>query len=86
MPKQLRLYLGAAFLLIFAFDAFAQGAPVINEFLFDYDNNGELETLEFIEVFGSPNTDYSAYSVLEIVGNSDKNPGSDRGYFPDWNN
>jgi predicted extracellular nuclease len=41
--------------------------PVINEFVF---NHTGTDTHEFVEVFGDPNTDYSAFTVLEIEGDS----------------
>ncbi len=41
--------------------------PVINEFVFNHDGT---DTNEFVEVFGDPNTDYSAFTVLEIEGDS----------------
>ncbi len=40
--------------------------PVINEF----SANTTGPDVEFVEVFGSPSTDYSAYTVLEIEGDS----------------
>ncbi|HSK53826.1 MAG TPA: ExeM/NucH family extracellular endonuclease [Jiangellales bacterium] len=40
-------------------------SPVINEFVA---NHVGTDTNEFIEVKGSPDTDYSAYSVLQIEG------------------
>lgn len=39
--------------------------PKLNEFS---TNTVSTTDVEFVEVFGSPNTDYSAYSVLEIEG------------------
>lgn len=39
--------------------------PVINEFVF---NHVGTDTHEFVEIFGDPNTDYSAYSILQIEG------------------
>ncbi|HSM56940.1 MAG TPA: ExeM/NucH family extracellular endonuclease [Candidatus Sulfomarinibacteraceae bacterium] len=39
--------------------------PVINEFVF---NHTGTDTHEYVEVFGSPNTDYSTYAVLQIEG------------------
>jgi len=41
--------------------------PVINEFVF---NHTGTDTHEFIEAFGDPNTDYSAFTILEIEGDS----------------
>ncbi|WP_166832093.1 beta strand repeat-containing protein [Thalassoroseus pseudoceratinae] len=38
---------------------------VINEFVFDHTGS---DTDEFIEVFGDPNTDYSAFTILVIEG------------------
>ena len=42
-------------------------APIINEFVVDH-TGSDSET--YVEIFGSPNTDYSAFSVLEIEGDS----------------
>jgi len=42
----------------------------INEFVF---NHTDTDTNEYVEVFGSPNTDYSNYSLLQIEGDD---PGS----------
>jgi len=39
--------------------------PVINEFVA---NHSGTDTDEFIEVYGAPNTDYSAYTVLHVEG------------------
>ncbi|MBN2500061.1 MAG: ExeM/NucH family extracellular endonuclease [Anaerolineales bacterium] len=44
---------------------------VINEFVF---NHTGTDTNEFVEIFGEPNTDYSAYTLLEIEGD-DNAPG-----------
>ncbi len=41
--------------------------PVINEFVADHVGS---DTEAFVEVFGTPGTDYSAYTVLEIEGDS----------------
>ena len=54
--------------LLVSIAAAAQGtavAPTINEFVFNHTGS---DTDEFIEVFGDPNTDYSAYTILEIEG------------------
>lgn len=39
--------------------------PKINEFVF---NHVSTDTHEFVEILGDPNTDYSAYSILQIEG------------------
>ena len=41
--------------------------PVINEFVF---NHTGTDTEAFIEIYGDPSMDYSAYTVLEIEGDS----------------
>jgi len=48
-----------------AFLAAAAAQPVINEFVA---NHAGTDTHEFVEVFGAPLTDYSAYTVLQIEG------------------
>lgn len=45
----------------------ANGVPVINEFVF---NHTGTDTNEFVELFGTPNTDYSTFAILEIEGDS----------------
>ncbi|NDJ60951.1 MAG: hypothetical protein GYB67_07490, partial [Chloroflexi bacterium] len=48
------------------FGVSAQGTtPVINEFVA---NHTSTDTNEYIEVFGAANTDYSAFTLLEIEG------------------
>ena len=42
-------------------------APVINEFVVDHTGS---DTETYVEIFGSPNTDYSAFSVIEIEGDT----------------
>jgi hypothetical protein len=39
--------------------------PVINEFVL---NHVSTDTHEYVEIFGDPNTDYSAFSILQIEG------------------
>jgi uncharacterized protein len=46
--------------------------PVINEFVA---NHTGADTNAFVEVFGDSNTDYSAFTVLEIEGDSESNEG-----------
>ncbi|MGB1287225.1 MAG: hypothetical protein ACPG7F_11870, partial [Aggregatilineales bacterium] len=46
-------------------EVFEVSDPVINEFVA---NHVGTDTEEFIEVFGVPNTDYSAFTLLEIEG------------------
>ncbi|MEM6361372.1 MAG: endonuclease/exonuclease/phosphatase family protein [Bacteroidota bacterium] len=40
-------------------------APIINEFVFNHDGS---DNNEFVEVIGTPNSDYSTYSIIEIEG------------------
>ena len=46
--------------------------PVINEFSASTTGTD----VEYVEIFGSPNTDYSAYTVLELEGDSSSNTGT----------
>lgn len=39
--------------------------PVLNEFVFNHTGS---DTYEYLEVYGSPNTDYSAYTLLVLEG------------------
>ncbi|HRQ22648.1 MAG TPA: lamin tail domain-containing protein, partial [Anaerolineales bacterium] len=41
--------------------------PIINEFVF---NHVGTDTHEYVEILGDPNTDYSAYSILQIEGDT----------------
>jgi hypothetical protein len=43
----------------------AAAQPNINEFVADHIG---ADTNEFVEIFGAPNTDYSAYTIVEIEG------------------
>lgn len=52
--------------------------PVINEFVFNHTGS---DTNEYLEVFGPPDTDYSAYTLLEIEGDS-SGAGYIDGVFP----
>jgi hypothetical protein len=45
----------------------AQVAPVINEFVF---NHAGTDDYEFVEIFASPNTDLSRYTILGIEGDN----------------
>ena len=47
--------------------AAAQQLPIINEFV---NNHTGTDTYEFVEVFGTPNTDLSYLTILEIEGSS----------------
>ena len=49
---------------------------MINEFVADHDNAISYDTEEFIEIYGSPNTDYSSLYLLEIEGDSSSNEGA----------
>jgi hypothetical protein len=39
--------------------------PIINEFVADHTG---VDTNEFVEIFGAPNTNYSTYTIVEIEG------------------
>lgn len=77
---------GAALVLLLALlmgamgSVLAQGpaVPVINEFVFNHTGS---DNTEFVEIFGDPNTDYSAYTVLELEGDS-SSAGVIDGVFP----
>jgi hypothetical protein len=45
--------------------AWSSADPVINEFVF---NHTGTDQFEFVEIYGSPGTDYSGFTVLEIEG------------------
>lgn len=49
-------------------------APKINEYLADHDGS---DVIEYVEVYGDPSVDYSAYTILEIEGDG----GSTIGYI-----
>ena len=49
----------------FAGVAVAQSDPVINEYVRDHTGT---DAYEYLEVFGDPMTDYSAYTLLEPRG------------------
>jgi len=53
-------------------------APVINEFV---TNHTGSDANEFIEILGTPSTDYSAYTILEVEGDSTAS-GTVDGVFP----
>ncbi|MEW5870712.1 MAG: ExeM/NucH family extracellular endonuclease [Chloroflexota bacterium] len=46
--------------------------PRINEFVFNHTGD---DTNEFVEILGTPSTDYSAYTLLQIEGDASANPG-----------
>jgi hypothetical protein len=56
----------AVTVLLLAFSQSAQAVPVINEFSASTTGTD----VEFIEIWGAPNTDYSAFTILEIEGDS----------------
>jgi len=58
--------------------AAALANPVINEFVF---NHSGSDRNEFIEIFGTPNTDYSNLSIIEIEGDG-PTAGTIDGVFP----
>ena len=41
------------------------GDPVVNEFVA---NHVDVDTLEFVEIFGDPDADYSRFTILEVEG------------------
>jgi hypothetical protein len=43
----------------------AAALPIINEFVADHTG---VDTNEFVEIFGTPSTNYSAYTIVEIEG------------------
>jgi hypothetical protein len=57
----------------------APAVPVINEFVLDHTGS---DVNEFVEIFGSPNKDYSAYTLVEIEGDSGSAGLIDDGVFP----
>lgn len=64
----MRILLGILVLCLatgLAVPARAQRAPVINEFVF---NHTGIDTSEFIEIFGEPSADLSAFTILGIEG------------------
>ena len=73
-------YLGPATLLLFLVTAsFGQAAdPLINEFVA---NHTGADINEFIEIFGDPVADYSAFTILEIEGDSGGSLGVIDGVF-----
>lgn len=69
-------YLIYIVVLLLALVPFATSAspadPLINEFVA---NHVDVDTDEYIEIFGDPNTDYSNYWIVEIEGDASNNPG-----------
>ena len=61
-----------------AINAAIPGDPVLNEFVA---NHTGTDTDEFVEVFGDPNTDYSALTIVEIEGDSGSTGLIDDGTF-----
>ncbi|MCB0112606.1 MAG: ExeM/NucH family extracellular endonuclease [Caldilineaceae bacterium] len=58
--------------LTFQADVRAADHLVINEFVANHTGS---DTSEYVELFGAPNTDYSAYTILQIEGDSSSNRG-----------
>lgn len=58
-------FLTAALLLALAQSA--HGVPLINEFSI---NHAGTDSVEYIEIWGDANTNYSAYTILEIEGDT----------------
>ena len=62
---------GAVFSIAFTPLALAQVTdPLINEFV---NNHTGSDTYAFVEIFGDASTDYSAFTLLEIEGDSGPN-------------
>jgi hypothetical protein len=57
----------AALCLAAMLPAVASALPIINEFVANHD---ATDTMEFVEVFGTPNTDYSSFSILQLEGDA----------------
>jgi hypothetical protein len=47
------------------FPAAAGALPIINEFVADHTG---VDTNEFVEIYGAPNTNYAEYTIVEIEG------------------
>lgn len=68
MMKNIRtifLRTSAAAALAVILPPWASALPIINEFVANHDSTDEME---FVEIFGLPNTDYSAYTIVEVEG------------------
>jgi hypothetical protein len=57
--------IAAALTLSAVLPAAASALPIINEFVANHDG---VDEMEFVEIFGLPNTDYSAYTIVEVEG------------------
>ena len=72
--------IAGALLAAFHMPVYGQaGAPLINEFVINHTGS---DVNEFIEVFGVPNTAYSAFTILEIEGDDGGALGVVDGVFP----
>ena len=72
--------IAGALLAAFHMPVYGQaGAPLINEFVINHTGS---DVNEFIEVFGVPNTEYSAFTILEIEGDDGGALGVVDGVFP----
>jgi hypothetical protein len=63
----MRRFCAIAVLCFVTGTASAQIAPLINEFVF---NHTGTDTHEFVEIFATPSTDLSAYSIIGLEGDS----------------
>ena len=68
-----------ALLLFIVTSSFGQVDPLINEFVANHTGS---DVNEFIEIFGDPTTDYSAFTILAIEGDSGGSLGVIDGVFP----
>lgn len=53
--------------LILGLPDMVRALPILNEFVANHD---AVDTMEFVEVFGTPLTDYSGYSILQLEGDA----------------
>lgn len=77
-PARAAIFAGLIAGLIVTTTAQAGSVLAINEFVV---NHTGADTNEYIEIFGDANTDYSAYTIVEIDGDSN-GPGNVDGAFP----
>ena len=72
--------IAGALLVVLYLPVAGQGVdPLINEFVVNHTGS---DVNEFIEVFGASNTDYSAFTILEIEGDKGGSLGVIDGVFP----
>ena len=78
VPALLAAFLLTLFVAVPATPAAAQADPRINEAVL---NHTGTDDFEYVEVVGTPNTDYSAFTVLELEGDG-SGAGVIDGVFP----